>query len=157
MPFMLPLLAAAAAAAVALPPPLPPALVVAVANVRNAHGRVRIDVCPQNRFLKDGCAWHASVPAHPGITLVTIPTLPPGDYAVQAFHDENSNDAVDQGLFGIPQEGVGFSRDAKIVFSPPKWADAMFHHAAAQRITFALRYWTGPATPADWKERHPRD
>ena len=72
------------------------------------------------------------------------------------FHDENSNDGVDRGLFGIPKEGVGFSRDAKIVFSPPKWADAMFHHdGTAQRTGFRLRYWTGPGSPAEWKARHP--
>ena len=134
-----------------------PALTVDIGNVRNARGRVRIDICPKDRFLADGCPWHVSVPARPGTTVLSLPALPPGDYAIQAFHDENANDNVDRGLFGIPLEGVGFSRDAKIVFSPPKWADAMFHHdGTPQRLGFHLRYWTGPSGPAEWKARHPR-
>lgn len=147
---LLPLILAAAS-------PAPP-LVVEVGNVRNGHGRVRIDICPKERFLADGCPWHGSAPAHAGVTQIVIPALPHGDYAVQAFHDENANDAVDRGLFGIPKEGVGFSRDARIVFSPPKWADAMFHHdGQVQRIGFHLRYWTGPGSPAAWHAAHPRD
>lgn len=117
-------------------------LVVEVANVRNARGRVRIDVCPQAKFLDDGCPWHASVPAHAGTTTLVIPDLPPGEYAIQAFHDANGNDEMDRGLFGIPKEGFGFSRDAKIVFSPPKWKDAMFRHGVEPgRQVLHLRYW----------------
>ena len=126
------------------------ALTVDIANVRNGRGRVRIDVCPQSRFLDDGCAWHASVPAHAGTTSVTIEDLPPGDYAIQAFHDENGNDAMDRGLFGIPKEGFGFSREARIVFSPPKWKDAVFTHGTTpQRQVLHLRYWgSAPARTA---------
>ena len=44
-------------------------------------------------------------------------------------------------LFGIPLEGVGFSNDAKIRMSPPKFEEAAFPHGATdQRITFKLRY-----------------
>jgi uncharacterized protein (DUF2141 family) len=133
-------------------------LTVDVANVRNAHGRIRVDICPREKFLDDGCAWHATAPAHPGTVTVVIPDLPPGAWAAQAFHDENANDEIDRGLFGIPREGVGFSRDARIVLSPPKWADAVFSQGhEAQRIRFSLRYWSGPGSPQEWKARHPRD
>jgi len=117
-------------------------LTVEVGDVRNARGRVRIDICPQAKFLEDGCAWHASVPAKAGITTLIVEDLPPGDYAIQAFHDENGNDEMERGMFGIPKEGFGFSRDAKIVFSPPKWKDAMFSHGAApHKQVMHLRYW----------------
>jgi uncharacterized protein (DUF2141 family) len=130
------LLAAALIVAVNAP------LTVDVAGVRNAHGRVRIDVCPQSRFLDDGCPWHASVPARAGTTTLEVPDLPPGDYAIQAFHDANGNDEMDRGLFGIPKEGFGFSRDARIVLSPPKWKDARFSHGSEpQRQVIHLRYW----------------
>lgn len=117
-------------------------LTVDVAGVRNARGRVRIDVCPQAKFLDDGCPWHVSVPARAGTTTLVIEDLPPGNYAIQAFHDANSNDEMDRGLFGIPKEGFGFSRDAKIVLTPPKWKDAVFAHGAtAQKQVLHLRYW----------------
>lgn len=132
------------------------AITIEVHNVRNNHGQLRVDVCPKARFLADGCPWHTNLPAHPGTMIFTIAGVPPGDYAVQAFHDENDNDRIDRGLFGLPKEGVGFSRDARIVFSPPKWSDAVFTHGSTpQTISFSLRYFTGPGSPVEWNKRFP--
>ena len=124
-------------------------LTIDVAGVETARGRVRIDVCPREKFLDDGCAWHAAVPARAGTTTITVPDLPPGDYAVQAFHDANSNDTMDRGLFGVPKESFGFSRDAPVGMSPPKWQDAVFAHGTApQRIVLHVHTW-GRAPVAD--------
>jgi len=113
---------------------------VAVTNVREAKGFVRVSICPQASFLKDACPWFASAPAVVGTTIVTVPDVPPGRYAAQAFQDLNSNDKVDRALFGIPTEPVGFSNDAPIRLHPPRWADAAFDHGAErQRITLKLR------------------
>jgi len=113
---------------------------VAVTGVKLAKGKVRVSICDQATFLKE-CRWNAAAPAVQGTTIVTVRNLPPGRYAAQAFHDKNDNDKVDRGLFGIPLEGVGFSRDAKIRMSPPKWDEAVFDHGRSdQRIGFALRY-----------------
>jgi uncharacterized protein (DUF2141 family) len=130
-------------------------ITIAVRNVRNNHGRVRVDVCPRERFLADGCRWHATAPAVAGTTTVTVAGVPPGNYAAQAFHDENSNDRIDRGIFGIPREGVGFSRDARIVMSPPRWNNAEFTHGAGpQSIGFSLRYFLGPGSPEAWRKRN---
>ena len=50
--------------------------------------------------------------------------LNPGDYAVAVFHDENGNGEFDQGLFGIPLEGYGFSNGARAFLGPPDFAEA---------------------------------
>lgn len=132
-------------------------ILVEVDNVRNDRGVVRVSICPKARFLADSCPWTANAPAHAGTTRVLIEHLPPGDYAAQVFHDENANDEVDRGIFGIPKEGVGFSRDARIGLGPPKWRDATFSHGAqAQTIRLALRYFMGPSGPEEWQQRHPR-
>src|ERR1035437_8839196 len=122
-------------------------MVVEVGNVRNDRGVVRVSICPKEHFLADECPWQGTAPAHAGTTRVTIDHLPPGDYAAQVFHDENGNNAVDRGLFGIPKEGVGFSRDARIVLGPPKWRDAAFSHGTQpQIIRLSLRYFIEPAS-----------
>jgi len=122
---------------------------IEVGNVRSSRGKVVVDVCPQNRFLEDTCAWHGEAQARAGTTTVTIEGVPSGDYAAQAFHDENANGEVDRAMFGIPKEGVGFSRNARIVFSPPKWRDAYFvHQGRNEIIRFNLRYFTGARGPA---------
>lgn len=117
---------------------------IRVTNIRNARGRVHIDLCRQSEFLKN-CPISAEAPAMVGTTVVTIGNVPPGIYAAQAFQDENSNGRVDRALFGIPKEGVGFSNDAPINFGPPKWKDAMFGLQSDTAITLKMRYFGGVA------------
>jgi uncharacterized protein (DUF2141 family) len=123
-------------------------LTVNVGNVRSSKGRIIVDICPQDRFLEDGCVHHGEAPARAGSTSVTIANVPAGSWAAQAFHDENANGEIDRAMFGIPKEGVGFSRNARIRLSPPKWSDAVFNHQPrAEMIGFSLRYFTGPKGP----------
>src|SRR3954468_19983270 len=76
---------------------------VAVSGVRNASGQIKVDVCTQATFLKS-CPWTGLAPAHGGTVIVEVHGVPPGRYAIQAFHDANGNGECDQGLFGIPRE-----------------------------------------------------
>jgi len=123
-------------------------LTINVGNVRNNHGRVVVDICPQSQFLGDACPYHGQAQARAGTTTVVVPNVPAGQFAVQAFHDENGNGEVDRGLFGIPKEGIGFSRNARIGLGPPKWRDAVFTHGAqAATMSFNLRYFMGPSGP----------
>jgi uncharacterized protein (DUF2141 family) len=124
-------------------------LTITVSNVRSSKGHIVVDICPKDRFLEDGCAAHGEAPARAGTTSVTVANIPAGQYAVQAFHDENSNGDIDRAMFGIPKEGVGFSRNARIRMSPPKWQDAVFTHTGrAEVIGFDLRYFIGAKGPA---------
>ena len=127
--------------------PAPGVLRIDVSNVRGHTGTVHVDICTQAQFLKD-CPRSADAPAVVGVTHVTVTGLPPGRYAAQVFYDENGNHKVDRALFGIPKEGVGFSNDAKIRFSPPKWEEAMFDYdGGPQTIKLRLRYFIGPDAP----------
>ncbi len=130
-------------------------IVVEVGNVRNDRGVVRVSICPKDRFLADSCPWEGNAPAHSGATRVTVDHVPPGDYAIQAFHDENDDNAVDRGIFGIPKEGVGFSRDSFTGLSSPKWHNAMFTHGPQpQTIRLQMRYMLGPSSPQAWRQHH---
>ena len=123
-------------------------LTVRMTNVRNARGEVLVAACPQAQFLKENCPYNGSAPAHVGMTVVVLHGLPPGQYAVQTFHDENGNKKVDRNFIGIPREGVGFSNDAPIRMGPPKWADAMFaFNGAEQTIQLKTRYFLGQSGP----------
>jgi uncharacterized protein (DUF2141 family) len=133
LPLLTPLLAFA-------PPPAGAPIEVAVTNVKHARGRVHVDICTEDTFLKEDCPYSAEAPAAVGTTLVTVPNVPPGRYAAQVFHDRNSNGKVDRALFGIPTEPIGFSNDAPVHAKPPKWDDAAFTHGGdRQRITLTLR------------------
>lgn len=130
--------------------PDPGSLEITVTNVRNAKGHVRVDICAEKDFLSDHCAYHGAAPAHYGDTRITVTGLPPGRYAVQAYHDENDNQDVDRALFGIPKEGIGFSRDAPASFGPPSWNKAVFDQGAnGTAITLKMRYMLGKGGPQD--------
>lgn len=114
---------------------------ISVSGLRNARGHVHVALCPKDKFITETCPYKGSAPAAAGVTMVTIPGVPAGDYAAQAFHDENDNQHMDRMFGSIPKEGFGFSRDAKVRFSPPAWSDAVFTHTAApQAIRFGMRY-----------------
>jgi len=140
--------AALVSLAMAVALPIQAATITAdIGNVRNARGQVHVEVCPEGRFLKEDCPYTADTPARTGVTAIIIRNVPPGLYAVQAYHDENDNRRVDRALFGIPREGVGFSNDARITFGPPKWKDAVFSVAGETHIHLNLRYFLGPSGP----------
>lgn len=143
-----PLAIAATAAPLPAPAPEGGTLTVRVTNVRNAKGRIHVDLCPEANFLKEGCPFAASAPAQSPVTTVVMKGVAPGHYAAQLFHDENANDKMDRGLFGIPKEGVAFSHDALKGMAPPKWADAQFAYpGGAQSVQVKMRYLLGQPGP----------
>lgn len=72
---------------------------------------------------------------------VVFEGLAPGTYALSVFHDEDGDGKLKRGIFGIPTEGIAFSRDARNPVGPPKWKDAKFELPPGQTtITCHLRY-----------------
>lgn len=52
--------------------------------------------------------------------------LPYGEYAASVYYDENSNDKLDTGMFGIPKEAVGSSNNPKPRMGPPLYTESKF-------------------------------
>jgi uncharacterized protein (DUF2141 family) len=66
------------------------------------------------------------VPAHPGNVTVTIPGLPPGDYAVAILHDANQNHKMDRNWIGKPTEQWGMSNNPHSLMKVPPFSAARF-------------------------------
>ncbi|MBM9595183.1 DUF2141 domain-containing protein [Roseitranquillus sediminis] len=116
-------------------------LTIEVTGVRSYDGAVLVAVCAVERFLTLDCESRAAVAARAGTTSLTLRDIRPGDYAVQAIHDENGNGTLDRGLLGRPREGMGFSRDAPMRMGPPSFADAVVRipeHGG--QVRFSIRY-----------------
>lgn len=116
-------------------------LTVAVTGVRNGSGHVRIGVCTQSQFLGERCSYHAIVTSRQGTVTVTIPGIQPGAYAIAAYQDETDVGHLRRGLFGIPKDGTGFSRNPFPGMGPPSFqscALSIGHRDAA--ISIALHY-----------------
>jgi uncharacterized protein (DUF2141 family) len=114
---------------------------VRVENVRSTLGHVRVELCTSDTFLTDNCLFTGTAPAQMGETTVIFDDVPPGVYAVQAFHDANDDHKVNRGLLGIPREDIGFSRDASLGLTGPKFPRAAFSHEGDNQIvTLRLRH-----------------
>lgn len=55
---------------------------------------------------------------------ITFADLPPGTYALAAYHDENSNNKMDKHWYGKPKEGVAASNNPR-----PKARSVRFNEA----------------------------
>ncbi|TFL16328.1 DUF2141 domain-containing protein [Jannaschia formosa] len=112
---------------------------IAVAGLRSPEGVVRVAVCPEGSFTRSDCPWTGTAPAaRPG---VVVTGLPEGVYAVQAFHDEDSNGDLNRRGLRL-REGIAFSNDAPMRFGPPRFRDAAVRvGAAGGRLTLLMRYY----------------
>jgi uncharacterized protein (DUF2141 family) len=75
-----------------------------------------------------------------GRLTATLPDLPPGDYALAIFHDEDSDGVFKFGLFGIPREGLAFSNNPKIYFGPPSFDKAKVNVGSIRRLDIEMKY-----------------
>jgi uncharacterized protein (DUF2141 family) len=116
---------------------------VAVTGVAQARGHVRVELCTRETFLTNDCPYSGQAPAMVGSTLVTV-EAPPGEYAVQAFHDDTDGGVVHRNLLGLPRERIGFSNDAPLHVRGPRFKDAAFWVGAqVERVTLRLRHLFG--------------
>ena len=97
---------------------------VELTGVENGRGLVRVAICTPETFTTKHCPFSGAAPARPGSVVVSVDGIPPGRYAVQAYHDEDGNGRLRRGLFGVPSEAIGFSRDARVTLSAPPFEDA---------------------------------
>ncbi|MCB2078000.1 MAG: DUF2141 domain-containing protein [Novosphingobium sp.] len=115
-------------------------IVVSVGGVTASKGRVHVDVCPPAKFTREDCPWSAEAPAKAGTTVVTVPGVPAGRYAAQAYYDANDNGKADRNFVGMPTELIGFSNNVKVKLSRPKFEAAAFDHGdGPTRIAFSVR------------------
>lgn len=75
-----------------------------------------------------------------GTTAVILKGLPPGRYAVAAFHDADGDGDLSLWPLGVPKEAYGFSNNARGRFGPPPFeAAAIDVPAGGARRAIALR------------------
>lgn len=104
-------------------PALAARLDVELTGIETDRGLVRVAVCTPETFTTRHCPFFGAAPAKPGSVTVSVEGIPPGRYAVQAYHDEDGNGRLRKGLLGIPAEAIGFSRDARVRLGAPSFED----------------------------------
>ena len=103
-------------------------LEVTLTGMHSADGQALVALhrdSPGNAFPDEaGAVATQARPAGTGKALVFFPDLPPGQYAVAAFHDATDDGELNTNFAGMPLEGYGFSNDARGFMGPPSFAAA---------------------------------
>jgi len=118
-------------------------LTIKLSGAHSAEGAVSAAIyASKETFSKEGQQVAAfRQKATTGPVSVTFRDLPPGRYAVTAFHDENNNSKLDRDATGIPSEGYGVSNDARELLSPPYWDKASFELGSeAKTVDVKIEY-----------------
>lgn len=94
---------------------------------RRGDGPVQVALWDSDaRFMKDG-RWlrGATIPIAVADQGTVFEALPPGRYAISAFHDTRNAGKLRQGAFGIPIDPWAIS-NAGASIAPPAWRTASF-------------------------------
>lgn len=106
----------------------PVTLTITVTDLRSTKGKLIFGVFQTGDGFPSESSkalnWQVRQPD--STTQVFTAELPPGEYAASVLHDENANDKMDLGLFGIPQEGYGVTNNPKPQFRGATFQEATF-------------------------------
>ncbi len=83
---------------------------VRITEVESNEGQVYVGLCDRG-FAESECLDGRFEAARAGSMTFTFENVPPGVYAVAAYHDVNGDGRMDTGMFGLPKEPYGFSND----------------------------------------------
>ena len=117
-------------------------LEVAVEQVSGSNGKIKLMLFDREEgFRKEDKARQVlTLPVAGGTVSGVFRALPPGRYAVIAYHDENSDGQLNRRFGMFPTEGYGLSNNNK-PSGPPKFKDAAFEVSeGGNRIDIRLAY-----------------
>src|SRR5713101_6986677 len=124
-------------------PALAARIIVTVDGVHSNQGNVFVGLyaSPATFLQGNECDAQRKVRASTAPITVVFDNLPPGTYAVGAYHDENANDHLDTNAFGLPVEGYALSNGIRAILSKPNFYEAAFTVGAGDKpVALHIRY-----------------
>lgn len=120
-----------------------PAIVVVMRGLRSDRGFASAGLYDSASTWTHGgqevATCHARITN--GVSRCSLEGVRRGRYAVAVMHDEDGDGHFDTGLFGIPSEGYGFSRDASGTLSAPSFDAAAFdYEGGVHGLLVTMRY-----------------
>jgi len=100
---------------------------IAVKGIPEKRGKLYVELYDRAGYFRyERVLNERIVPVTGAAMKVRLEHVPQGRYVVAVSQDANENRALDTGLFGVPTEAYGFSRDARGTFGPPDFEEAAF-------------------------------
>jgi uncharacterized protein (DUF2141 family) len=117
------------------------ALTIRIENVSKAGGCVRVAIYDRTTYEghDQNPVADATIDATAPETVLTLPKLRPGEYAVKMYQDIHRSGAFATSRLGLPEEPFGFSNDARPLVDQPSFDAAKFRLSrGANEITVHL-------------------
>src|SRR5438477_8242900 len=118
-------------------------IIITIDGLHSAQGTVFIGLYASPSKFLNGNQTDAmrKVKATQAPVTVVFDNLPPGTYAVGAYHDENANDHLDTNLLGLPTEGYALSNGVRAVMAKPTFQQAAFSVGNGDKpVSLHIRY-----------------
>lgn len=114
-------------------------LLVEISGVRDSVGTLRVSLYNEpDSFRKEEHAFiQITQPAKAGNASLIFRDVPPGRYAVMAYHDENDDGKLNLRFGMFPTEGYALSNNPKVV-GPPRFSDSAFDHTGNEPAPLPL-------------------
>ncbi|MCW3150363.1 DUF2141 domain-containing protein [Stutzerimonas stutzeri] len=112
---------------------------ITLVGVAHEKGNVRVGLYASPKtFRKEAKSFATKqAPATAGDVTLTLRDVPPGRYAIMAYHDENANGELDRRFGMFPAEGYGLSNNPKVM-GPPAFEDSAFDVSADEVTTISI-------------------
>lgn len=111
-------------------------LIIKFNGLSSDNGNIKIALCNSFENYKDNLSPFIgkAVKIEKNSAIIEFDNLPFGEYAIKAFHDEDSNNDLNTNFMGIPVEDYGFSNNARGMFGPPSWNAAKFKFSDVNKM-----------------------
>ncbi len=111
------------------PEPVVASLIEFHVRTKKSGGKVRCGLYDQKKdWLTSRYVFKSTATIEGRRAVCTFHGVPPGVYAISAYHDKNDNGKLDKNFLGLPKEDFTFSSGAKARFGPPSFKDALFNY-----------------------------
>ena len=115
-------------------------LTVVVDGIEKSNGQILVAVYDSVNFLKQPLYYGlAKVEQGQEEVTIVIENVAAGKYAVSLFHDENDNNQLDTGSYGIPVEKYGFSNNARGNMGPPTFQECRINVEEDTEINITVK------------------
>lgn len=99
---------------------------VNISGIPSEKGVVQIGLYSEETFMKASPEYSATSKIEGQKASCVFKDVPPGEYAVAVYHDENENQQMDFSSSGMPNEAYGSSNNKPNPFGPPLWSNSKF-------------------------------
>jgi len=116
---------------------------VKISNISNKTGQISIGLYNKNDdTFTSMTKYYKAVNLDINDTNISyvFKNIPKGVYAISVVHDENKNNILDTNLFGIPNEGYGFSNNIIPSFRAATFEESKFEIQTNKEIFIKLAY-----------------